>query len=279
MPTPEIIDCLFSMESPSTVIHLSKCGDTVAECVASMDNAGIRKAVLSPCKRRDCDRHWVCSDIQIDEVQQTVAARPDRFVGLAAYNPHAISESMQQLEQAFRTSDFRGVFIAYDGNDVGLQDASMYPLYSRCVELNVPVMIEFGGANSDAQRVLTAIRTVLGDFSELRVILAWAAPADLNVIVAACKQHPTLSVAFDGHVIAGQETALITWLKTEGEQRCMWGSNGLPWKKLLQEIDFYSLPETVLNSFLHENAVRAFRIGQVIRAERPDESATIVVAD
>ena len=29
MPTPGIIDTLFSMESPSTVIHLAKCGDTV----------------------------------------------------------------------------------------------------------------------------------------------------------------------------------------------------------------------------------------------------------
>jgi uncharacterized protein len=279
MPTLRIIDTLFSMESPSTVIHLSKCGDTVAECVAAMDEAGISKAVLAPCKRWDCERHYVCADIQIDEVQQCVASRPDRFAGLAAYNPYAISESMQEVDHAIRGSGFRGVYIPWDGNGVKLQDASMYPLYARCVELNVPVMVQFSEVGEGAIKMLAAIRTVLGDYPELRLILAWSAAADMNVILAACKQHPTLSVAFDGRVTSGKELALIAWLKGEGEYRCMWGSNGLPWKKLLQHIDSYALPETVLNSFLHENALRAFGLGQVIRAEKPDESARIVVAD
>jgi predicted TIM-barrel fold metal-dependent hydrolase len=279
MPTVEIIDCLFSMESPSTVIHLAKCGDTVADCVAAMDAAGISKAVLAPCKRWDCERHYVCGDIQNDEVRQCVAARPDRFAGLASYNPHEISESTQRVVQALRMSDFRGVYIPWNADGVKLQDACMYPLYARCVELNVPVMVQFNDAGEAAVKMLAAIRTVLGDFPELRLILAWAAAADLNVMLAACKQHPTLSVAFDGRVLSGKEPALIEWLKADGEYRCMWGSNGLPWKKLLQHVDSYSLPETVLNSFLHGNAWRAFGLGQVIRAEKPDESASIVVAD
>ena len=279
MPTPEIIDTLFSMESPSTVIHLAKCGDTVADCVAAMDAAGISKAVLAPCRRAACERHYVCEDIQIDEVRRCVAERPDRFAGLAAYNPHEISESMQQVEQALRMSDFRGVYIPWNADGVKLQDACMYPLYARCVELNLPVVVQFNDPGEGAVNILAAVRTVLGDFAELKLILAWAAAADLNVIVAACKQHPTLSVAFDGRVLSGQESALTAWMKAEGGYRCMWGSNGLPWKELLQQIDSYSLPETVLNSFLHENAWRAFGLAQVIRTEKPDESARIVVAD
>jgi predicted TIM-barrel fold metal-dependent hydrolase len=279
MPTVGIIDTLFSMESPSTVIHLAKCGDTVAECVSAMDAAGISKAVLAPCRRADCERHYVCEDIQIDEVRSCVAARPDRFAGLAAYNPYEISESMHEVEQALRVSDFRGVYIPWNVDAVKLQDACMYPLYARCVELNVPVMIQFNNAGEAAVKMLTALRAVLGDFPELRVILAWAAAADLKVMSAACEQHPTLSVAFDGRVLSGQESALVAWMKTEGEYRCMWGSNGLPWKKLLQHIDSYSLPETVLNSFLHKNAWRAFGLAQVIRTDKSDESAKIVVAD
>src|SRR4051794_4711666 len=154
MPTLGIIDTLFSMESPSTVIHLAKCGDTVADCVAAMDAAGIRKVVLAPCKRWDCERHYVCEDIQIDEVRRCVAARPDRFAGLAAYNPHEISESMQQVEQALRVSDFRGVYIPWNADGVRLQDASMYPLYARCVELNVPVMVQFNGAGEAVVKML-----------------------------------------------------------------------------------------------------------------------------
>lgn len=279
MPTLRIIDTLFSMESPSTVIHLSKCADTVAECVAAMDEAGISKVVLAPCRRWDCERHYVCGDIQIEEVQQCVASRPDRFAGLATYNPYAISESMQQVDQAVRMSDFRGVYIPWNTDGVKLQDACMYPLYSRCVELNVPAMVQFNEVGDGAVKMLSSIRTVLGDFPELRLILAWGAAADLNVMLAACKQHPTLLVAFDGRVLSGKETALIAWMKAEGEYRCMWGSNGLPWKKLLQHIDSYSLPESVLNSFLHENAWRAFGLAQVIRTEESAESAKIVVAD
>lgn len=279
MPSLRVIDTLFSMESPSTVIHLSKCGDTVANCVAAMDEVGISKVMLSPCKRSECERHWVCGDIQTNEVQQCVAERPERFAGLAAYNPHAINESMQEIDKAVRQWDFRGVYIPWDDSDVKLQDACMYPLYERCVELNVPVMLAVSDAEKGALKMLAAIRTVLCDFPELRMILAWPTVANVNVILAVCKQHPTLSVAFDGRVAAGQEGTLTNWLKGEGQSRCLWGSNGLPWKNLLDHVSSYSLPETVLNSFLYENALRAFGLSHAVNIEEPSVNDRIIVAE
>jgi uncharacterized protein len=279
MATLQVIDTLFSMESPSTVIHLAKCSDPVAECVAAMDEAGISKVVLAPCKRWNCERHWMCGDIQIDEVEQYVATHSDRFAGLAAYNPRAISESIEAVDNAIRRLDFRGVYVPWEGRDVTLQDACMYPLYARCVELNVPVMIEVGDSGESATKLLAALRKILADYSELKVVLAWPASADLNVMIAACKQHPALSVAFDGRVVEGQESMLKDWLTTEGADRCIWGSNGLPWKKLLQHLSAYSLPETVLKSFLYENAVRLFGLSSAIKTDRLFVNDRIIVAE
>ena len=277
MPTPRVIDTLFSMESPSTIFHLSKCGDTVADCVAAMDEACIHKVVLAPCKRQECERHWMCDDIQMDEVQHCVMSRPDRFAGLAAYNPHAIGESMQELERVITQWHFRGVYIVWDGTEVKLLDACMYPLYARCVELDVPLMLAVSNAGESA--ILSSMRILLRDFPELRVILAWATAANVDVMVAACNQHPTLAVAFDGRVAAGQESTLRDWLTTDGEYRCMWGSNGMSWKRLLQHVSSYSLPEAVLNSLLYENALRAFRLSEAIKTEIPLVNDRIIVAE
>ena len=265
MATLRVIDTLFSMESPSTLVNLSKCGDTVSGCVAAMDEAGIAKALLAPCKRWECERHWVCGEIQIDEVLHCVASYPTRFAGLAAYNPLAISESLEQIDAAIRQSDFRGVYVQTEGSNLGLRDARMYPLYARCMELKVPLMLQMSANEKMNRSALADIEAVLIDFSELELVLAWAGEADLNAMRVMCERHATISVAFDGQVAPEQERELAEWMKGAGQQRCMWGSNGLPWKKLLDKIYSYPLSEKLLKSFLIENASRVFGLAQTCK--------------
>jgi len=82
------------------------------------------------------DQHIGCRD----EGAQFVA----RFVGLAGYNPFRIKESLAEIELAVTRHGFKGVYVHIYGFDIPLNDAKMYPLFAKCVELDVPVSMQVG---------------------------------------------------------------------------------------------------------------------------------------
>lgn len=263
-----LVDALFSIDTSSSPIIAadSSCSQTVPSLIASMDEHGITQLLLAPCKRWRCERYWICGDIQFNEVLHYVAAHPERFYGLAPYNPHAIIESLQQVGSAIRDYDFRGVYVHSEGSGVSISDRRMYPLYALCVELCVPVMVQV--LNSDTGNQVTALSTVLVDLPDLQLVAAWFGPLDVGCIQSLCDKHPLLSFIIDGDVAEGNRRVFMDFLSTTGGSCCMWGSNGLPWKSLLDRIHSYSLPGSVQRSLLHDNAARLFGLDRPVRAKR-----------
>jgi uncharacterized protein len=263
MNTHPVIDCLYSIDSAAPAI--SGCGRSLEGTVTAMNQDSVEQVVLAPCTRFKCDRHWFCTEIQIDEVLHFVATRPTRFAGLVSYNPCAIIESLRQVTEAITERDFRAVYVHTDGNDVGLRDARMYPLYARCVELNIPLMLQVGASNrlpsAPGPASASDIDPILVDFPELRIIAAWAGRLQCDELAALCEKYSSLHLAIDANVSPDEEPALLKLLSGYPD-RCMWGSNGLPWPTLLQRVRSLQLPDEQLKLFLHDNAFRIFGLAR-----------------
>jgi len=45
-----------------------------------------------------------------------------------------------------------------------------------------------------------------------------------------------------------------------GMDRCLWGTNGLPWKQNLEQVDGLGLKDDVKKKLLRGNAVELFRL-------------------
>ncbi len=45
-----------------------------------------------------------------------------------------------------------------------------------------------------------------------------------------------------------------------GQERCVWGTNGLPWDKSLSQLNHLGLKEEAKNRLLRENAVELFKL-------------------
>lgn len=268
------IDSLFSIESSSSVLRPidSSCGEPLTSLVASMNRLNISSVMLAPCTRWQCERHWICGEIQLDEVLHYVTEQPMRFAGLVSYNPNAIVESLKQVSEAIREHDFRGVYVHTEGSDVRVGDRRMYPLYARCVELEMPVVIQVGGSQHIGHSMARAseLSSVLVDFPDLQVVAAWTGTIHVGEIKGLCAKHASLSFSLHGDVAAGEEAAFVDFLCGEGRSRCMWGSNGLPWDALLNRIVSYALPEPVSGAFLHDTAARVFGLTRPSRATRSE---------
>jgi predicted TIM-barrel fold metal-dependent hydrolase len=46
-----------------------------------------------------------------------------------------------------------------------------------------------------------------------------------------------------------------------GQDRCLWGTNGLPWKESLDQWEEMGLKEQTKNKLLRDNAVELFALG------------------
>lgn len=61
--------------------------DSIEAMIAKMDEAGVEKVFITQCKMWSYRNKWMYMDTKLEEVAQYVKRYPDRFVGLAGYNP------------------------------------------------------------------------------------------------------------------------------------------------------------------------------------------------
>ncbi|MEK6530172.1 MAG: amidohydrolase family protein, partial [candidate division NC10 bacterium] len=118
--------------------------ESIETMLKKMDEAGVEKVFITQTKMWSYWNKWMYMDTTLEEVTQYTTKYPDRFVGLAGYNPFRMKESLREIELAVTKYGFKGVYIHIYGFDIPLHDRKMYPLYAKCVELDVPVSMQVG---------------------------------------------------------------------------------------------------------------------------------------
>jgi len=257
MSSVPVIDCLFSPETQNK-LTLPKCATPDPGLLRAMDRAGVLHLLLAPCRRWQCERHWICGEIQIDEIVQYTASAPTHFSGLAGYNPYAIQESLDRIDQAVSDFAFRGVYVLTEESDVPLDDKRMYPLYGKCAQRGIPVVIQVGISMASIAKPADLI-PVARDFPELTIVAGICGSIDLSAMLQVIEHFPNVYFAFDGLLPDPHDVSTFLHSPLAAE-RSMFGSNGLPWLDLIEGIARLEMPEERLRTFLSENASRVFRI-------------------
>lgn len=124
--------------------------------LALMDERGIDLQVLSPnpltfLHHADPDTAVAFCRRHNDALAAVVARHPDRLGGLAQL---PMQEPGAAVAELWRTVDELGLLGAYIGTDLGrpLDDPAFDPLYTVCVELDVPLFVHPAPGGIDAPR-------------------------------------------------------------------------------------------------------------------------------
>jgi predicted TIM-barrel fold metal-dependent hydrolase len=236
--------------------------DSIPAMIGKMDEAGVEKVFITQCKMWSYRNHWMYMDTSIDEVAQYTTKYPDRFVGLAGYNPFRIKESLQEIEQSVKQYGFKGVYVHIYGFDIPLCDPKMYPLFAKCVELDIPVSMQVGhvleAMPSEHGRPIY-LDKIASDFPELKMIGAHTGWPWVEELISSCYKWDNIYFGIDGWMpkYLGPET--IHFMNSRmGMDRCVWGTNGLSWKASLDQIDQIGLKEEVKRKVLRDNTVQLF---------------------
>ncbi len=117
-----------------------------------MDKVGVDVQVVSTSLVHQCcywapARKALAMDRLLnDRIADLVASRRDRFVGLASVPLQSVPLAVKELERAIVKGGLRGVNISSNIEGKDLDHASLYPFWTKVLELDVPVYIHPAGA-------------------------------------------------------------------------------------------------------------------------------------
>ncbi len=238
--------------------------ESIPAMLAKMDEASVEKVFITQTKMWSYWRKWMYMDTQLEDVLQYTEKYPDRFIGLAGYNPFRIKDSLREIETAVTKHGFRGVYVHIYGFDIPLNDRRMYPLYAKCVELEVPVSMQVGhvleAMPSDCARPMDLDR-IACDFPDLRMIGAHTGWPWVEELISVCYKWDNVWFGVDAWMPKYLSPPILQFVNSRmGQDRAIWGTNGLPWKDSLKQVDEVFPKPEVRRKLLRDNAVQLFKL-------------------
>ena len=233
---------------------------TVDHLIQSMDEGGVEKAVMQA--------EWSLGDYgkQNDAVYDIVQTHPDRFVaGYLCVNPLEDDDMAAVVEKEVNERGFKGVNIQPWAYRVHCNDKRFYPVYQKCLDLNIPVTIHCS-INFTVNRSIEYGRPVYldevaCDFPELTIVANHGGWPWVNELVAVAWKHSNVYIdigAVSPKYIGTPGTGwdpLMVYGNSLLQDRVMFATdNMLSHKRCVEELRALPLKDDVKEKWLGENA-------------------------
>jgi predicted TIM-barrel fold metal-dependent hydrolase len=237
-----------------------------------MDAAGVERAVLLPI---DCTTAHGCTVVSNEQVAWLTERQP-RLLGFASVDP-SLAEAPARLEHAVREYGLRGLKL-----DPALQrfaidcERRAFPVYARCAELGIPLLIHCGMSWAPLGRSALAhplkLEAVAQAFPTLRVVIAhlgwpWVSEATMLALRYA-NVHLDTSVLFSGTPTASLRRALEASIGVEAigqslSRQVVFGSNypRVDPKRAMWAVRALGLPPTIQRRVVRGNAAALLGLG------------------
>lgn len=230
---------------------------TVAETVAALDAAGVQRALVSAWSG---PREWLITN---DEVAATVAAAPDRLVGIGAVDLRRPLEAVREARRCVRELGFKGIRILPWLWELPPNDRRYYPLYATLAELGVPFALQIGHAGplmpSEPGRPMH-LDVVALDFPELVIVGGHIGWPWTDEAIALAAKYENVFLDTSAYVPKRYPPALVEYLRGPGRRKVLWGSNYpmLMPAQALAGLDALGLDAEARALFLGGNAARVY---------------------
>jgi predicted TIM-barrel fold metal-dependent hydrolase len=237
---------------------------TLEEYLATYERAGARHVVV---KAKDVETTFGVK-ARNEDVAAFCREQGDRFIGWAGVDPNKGMAAVRELEHAVCELDLRGLNLQCFEHRLAINDKRMYPLYAKCVELDVPVNIH-SSINFSTDCLMEHGRPILLDevcvhFPELRVVASppgWPWVHELvgvawrhrNVYIGVSAVRPKyLAVDHSGY------EALVQYGNTVLQDRMLFGTSFpmQPIERAVQEMAELPLKDSVREKWMYGNAAR-----------------------
>jgi predicted TIM-barrel fold metal-dependent hydrolase len=210
--------------------------------------------------------------IRNEDVAAFCRARGPRFIGFAGVDPHKGATAVRELEFAVRELGLKGLNLQCFEHKLAIDDERKFPLYAKCIELDIPVNIHCG-MNFSTRTLMEYGRPALLDrvmvaMPELRVCAAPPGFPWVHELIAVAWRHVNVHIGlvavrpkYLGVAHSGYEP-LLQYGSTVLQDRIIFGTS-FPLtsvERALEDIDGLGLAPDVRHKWLYENARRFLRL-------------------
>ncbi len=239
------------------VPHPDPGDDPVDAVLKQMDHFGIEKAMIGV----------GFEDGRVDK-RSAVVRYPDRFIGSFSVDPNKGLAGVRDLVKAYETLGIKSA-IAFPAGylpQVPINDKKFFPIYARCIELDIPIACTTGICGP---RVPSACQdTMLIDevcwfFPELKFVMRHGAEPWADLAVKLLLKWPNLYYSTSAFAPKYYPQAIIDFANTRGADKVMYAGYfpmGLSLERIFADLPNVGLKDEVWPKFLRENALRVFQL-------------------
>lgn len=233
--------------------EISAQSDYVAWTVSQMDQYGIDKAMVG-----------VSSPLN----QEALRRYPERFFASFNPDPNRGMEAVRAIVAMKEEWDIKAVtaFPAGLCPQVPLNDKKWYPIYAKCVELELPfcpcVGVPGPRVPMGAQKV-ELLDEVCWFFPELTIVMRHGAHPWEDLAVKLMLKYPNLYYMTSAYAPKRYPEAILKFANTRGARKILYAGYfpmGLSLEQSFAELPDVPLKEEVWPWFLRKNAMQVFRL-------------------
>jgi predicted TIM-barrel fold metal-dependent hydrolase len=228
--------------------------------IVAMDEANVHKGLISA--------WWGPQGplISNDEVAALTDRFPDRLVGVASVNLFKPMEAIGELRRCINKLSFKALRIVQWLWNLPPTDRRYYPLYSECIELDIPVCLQVGHTGplclSEPGWPIPYIDEVAIDFPELRIVCGHIGYPWTTEMIAVATKHSNVFIDTSAYTAKRYPEELIKYICKHGSQKVLFGTNYpmISPAKCLEGIHELLPDDEIKKLFLPGNAERIFKL-------------------
>lgn len=246
---------------------------SLEEFIGNLDAAGVERAVLYHFDEETTSEY---KGLPNDFYADIIHHYSDRLMAYAAVDPHKGVDGVREFERAIKDLGLQGLALRPFMHKIRANDPRYYPLYAKCVELDVPVWIHTSinfthTSPIDFGRPIY-LDTVACVFPKLKIIAGHGGWPWVTEMVSLAWKHPniyldfaTVRPSYMAKPGSGWEP-LFNYGNRVIRKKILFASTwmlmGMSHQDLIEEIWAFPLEEETKEQWLSRNGREIFSIGQ-----------------
>jgi len=199
--------------------------------------------------------------------EQAARQYPARFIATFAVDPNKGMEAVRELEHAVKARGARAAYVkpALITPQVPINDRALYPIYAKCVELDIPVFVLTGVPGPrvpSAPQKVELIDDVCCYFPDLKFVMRHGGEPWEDMAVKLMVKWPNLYYSTSAFSPKYYPKAIIDYANTRGADKIMYAGYFpiLPLERIFAELPKVPFRDHVWPKFLRDNAARLFKL-------------------
>ena len=200
--------------------------------------------------------------------QLAIKRHPDRFLPSTHCDPNEGMDGIRKLVREYETYGVRavGMFPAGTFPQVPINDKKMYPIYAKCVELDIPVFVCAGVPGPRlkfAPQHVELIDEVMYDFPDLVFVTRHGCEPWADLAVKLMLKWPNLYYSTSAFAPKHYPKAVINYANTRGADKVIYAGYfpmGLSLERIMRDMPGVGFRDDVWPKFLRENAAKVLKL-------------------